>query len=132
MDKKAKGKVAEMAVSAKLMKMGWKILVPLCENTRYDLAAEKNGKFAKVQVKYVTPRMGKLDINCKSSNNWSILPYSTKEIDVLAVYNSDNHDVYFIPSANLNNSTIKLRVAPTKNKQHKGIKFARDFKKLVL
>jgi hypothetical protein len=132
MDKKAKGKIAELMISAKLMEMGWKISNPLCENTRYDLLAEKNGKFVRVQVKYVTPSKGVLDVNCKSSNNWSILRYTTKDIDILAVYDAMSRNIYFIPASKLNISAIKLRIEPTKNQQQKLIRLAQDFEKLVV
>lgn len=132
MQKKTKGKIAELVVSTKFMEMGWRVLNPLCEDTRYDLVAEKNGKFIRIQVKYVTPNNGVLDVNCKSSNNWSILSYTSKEIDILAAYDSLNHDIYFVPVSQLNTSAIKLRIKPTKNKQQKRIRLARDFKKLVV
>jgi len=132
MHKKTKGQIAELMVSVKLMEMGWKVLKPLSENSRYDLVAEKDGKFIRTQVKYVTPTRGILDINCKSSNNWSILRYTPKEIDVLAVFNPISREIYFIPVSKLNISTIKLRIEPAKNNQQKRIRFANDFKKLDL
>ena len=73
MHKKTKGSIAELAVAAELVKEGWHILVPYGENTRYDLVAEKDGRFVRIQVKYVTPKDGKLYVNCCSSNNWSVL-----------------------------------------------------------
>ena len=132
MHSKTKGKIAELIVSARLMELGWTVLNPLCENTRYDMAAEKDGKFIRVQVKYVTPNKGALHINCKSSNNWSILTYTSKEIDVLAVFDSIEHKIYFIPVSKLNTSSLKLRIKPTKNRQQKKINFARDFETLTI
>ena len=132
MHKKTKGKIAELMVSAKLLEMEWKILTPLGENNRYDLVAEKDGNFIRIQVKYVTPTSGVLDVNCKSSNNWSVLRYTPDEIDVLAVFDSINRNIYFVPVTKLNSSTIKLRIEPTKNRQKKKIRFAQDFEKLVL
>ena len=131
MDTKNKGKIAELMVSARLMELGWTILNPLCDYARYDIVAEKNGKFVRIQVKYVTPNKGTLYINCKSSNNWSILTYTPEEIDMLAVFDSINHKIYFIPSLKLNTSSLRLRLKPTKNKQRKKINFARDFETLT-
>ena len=132
MHTKNKGKIAELVVSARLMELGWTILNPLCENTRYDIVAEKNGKFRRVQVKYVTPNRGILSVNCKSSNNWSILKYTPEEIDILAVFDSTNHKTYFIPATKMNTSSIKLRLAPTKNRQKKRINLARDFQTFAI
>ena len=132
MHTKTKGKIAEMMISAKLMGLGWKVLFPLGENSRYDLVAEKGGKFIRIQVKYVTPTKGLLDINCKSSNNWSILRYTPKEIDFIAAYDSVSHKIYFIPVSRLNASSMKLRIKPTKNNQQKRIKYAKDFERLLI
>jgi hypothetical protein len=127
MHKKTKGSIAEMVVASSLMKMGWNILFPFGENCRYDLAAEKDGRFSRVQVKYVTPKDGTLIVNCKSSNNWSVDKYTSKEIDFIAAYNPEGGNVYFIPSSKLNSSCIRLRIAPTKNKQTANVRNAAEF-----
>ena len=132
MHTKTKGKIAEMMISAKLMELGWKVLLPFGENNRYDLVAEKEGKFIRIQVKYVTPTKGILDINCKSSNNWSILRYTPNEIDFIAVFDSVNHNIYFISVSKLNLSSIKLRLDPPKNNQRRKIKYAKDFENLLV
>ena len=90
---KTKGYIAEMYVAACLIEDGWKVLMPVGENNRYDLVAERGGKFIRIQVKYVTPKGGALEVNCRSSNNWSVLHYTAEEIDVIAVFNSDNKSI---------------------------------------
>lgn len=127
MHKKTKGSIAEMEIASKLLKNGWNVLFPFGENNRYDLVAEKDGKFTRVQVKYVTPKNGTLDVGCKSSNNWSVDKYTADQVDFIAVYNSENRDVYFVPSSKFNSSSIKLRVEKTKNNQKIGVKQANDF-----
>lgn len=130
MHKKTKGSIAEMAVSLHLMEMGWNILFPFDENNRYDLVIEKEGKFARIQVKYVTPKNGVLNVNCRSSNNWSVLKYTAKEIDLIAAYDSINKSIYFIPVRNVNNSVFKIRINQAKNNQKIGIHPAKDFLKI--
>jgi len=132
MHSKDKGKIAELMVSARLIELGWTVLNPLTENCRYDVAAEKNGKFLRIQVKFVTPSRGVLHVNCKSSNNWSILKYTPDEIDILAVYDPRNYKTYFIPSSKLNSSSIKLRIVPSKNQQKKRINTAKNFEALAI
>lgn len=127
MHKKTKGSIAEMVVAAKLMEKEWKVLFPFGENCRYDLVAEKDGKFVRVQVKYVTPRNGALDVGCKSSNNWNVDKYTAEQVDFIAVYDSQNKDVYFVPSSKFNSSSIILRLSKTKNNQRVGIKKAENF-----
>jgi hypothetical protein len=110
-----------------LIEDGWHVLFPIGENSRYDLIAEQKGKFLRVQVKYVTPKKGVLDVNCRSSNNWSVLHYTPEEIDVLAVYDSVNKEIYYIPVSKINYSLFKLRIEPAKNNQKSKINLAKDF-----
>jgi hypothetical protein len=127
MHKKTKGAIAEMAVAAKLLKAGWNVLFPFGENSRYDLAGEKNGKFIKVQVKYVSPSKGVLRVNCKSSNNWTVDKYTSKDIDFIAAYDPCSSNIYFIPPSKFNSSAIVLRLSPARNKQRASINEAKDF-----
>ena len=119
--------MAELTVAAKLANDGWRVLLPYGENTRYDLVAEKNGRFIRIQVKYVTPKEGKLYVNCCSSNNWSVLPYTAKEIDAIAAYNASDQSVYYVPVANIRKKAMVLRLDPTKNNQKMKVRFAKDF-----
>ncbi len=131
MDKKTKGGIAELAVAARMMQEGWAVSFPFGERLRYDLVAEKNGIFIRVQVKYSTPKNGALRLNCYSSNNWSILKYSKKDIDVLAAYNPTDGKVYFVPSGELNDGQVNLRVEKTRNNQIKDVRFAVDYEVLT-
>ena len=87
MHKKTKGAIAEAAVATHLLSHGWNVLFPFGENHRYDLVAERNSRFIKIQVKYVTPKNGGLEVNCKSSNNWSVNKYTARQVDFIAAYN---------------------------------------------
>jgi Holliday junction resolvase len=130
LQKKTKGDIAELSVAKKLLENGWQILIPYGENHRYDLVAEKKHKFVRIQVKYTTPKNGVLNINCRSSNNWSVLHYDSTEIDIIAAYNPINNDIYFIPISEINHSLFKIRISPTKNNQKLKIHLAKDFKEL--
>ncbi len=127
MHKKTKGSIAELAVAGRLMEDGWHVLFPYGENMRYDLAAERDGGFLRIQVKYVTPKDGALKVNCRSSNNWSVLHYSARDIDMIAVYNPDTQRIYFVPVKKIRKSAMVLRLAPTKNKQKANIRYADSF-----
>ena len=127
MHKKRKGSIAELAVATRLMKEEWHVLIPYGENTRYDLVAERDGKFVRIQVKYVTPKNGVLHVNCRSSNNWSILPYTAKEIDAIAIYESRTEAVYFVPIGSMRKSAMVLRLDPTRNRQKARVRFAKEF-----
>ena len=130
MHKKTKGSVAELAVALRLMKEGWQVLIPYGENTRYDLVVERDGRFLRVQIKYVTPKDGVLRVNCRSSNNWSVFQYTSEDIDVIAAYDAQSEQSYFVPVAQLRKGAIRLRPLPPKNHQTHQVRFAREFGEL--
>ncbi|OGI30600.1 MAG: hypothetical protein A2271_00870 [Candidatus Moranbacteria bacterium RIFOXYA12_FULL_35_19] len=124
---KTKGYIAEIYVTARLIEDGWRVLNPIGENNRYDLVAERSGKFIRIQVKYATPKNGALNINCRSSNNWSVLHYSPKDIDVIAAFNPKDKSIYYIPSDKINKTLFNIRIKPTKNNQKSKINLSKDF-----
>ena len=117
MHKKTKGSVAELIVAARFMEQGYEVLFPYGENARYDLVAHKKGSFIRVQVKFVTPRKGAIQIGCRSSNNWSVKSYTSDEIDMLAAYSPIDGSVYLLPIGEINRQTVSLRLEPAKNNQ---------------
>ena len=117
---KQKGDIAEAFVAFLLKQNGFNVLIPWGEDNRYDIVSEKNGVFKRIQVKYITPRNGVLDLVFRSSNNYNIIHYSRNDIDIIAVYDPDSNKVYFIPFSSFRNKKCcKLRLLPTKNKQKK-------------
>lgn len=125
---KQKGEIAEAFVTFLLKQEGFNVLIPWGEDLRYDLVAEKRGVFKRIQVKYVTPNNGVLEIPIRSSNNYNIIHYSPKDIDIIAAYSSKNNKAYFIPLKGIKNKRVcKLRLTPTKNKQKKFIVMASKY-----
>lgn len=119
--------MGQLLVAAKLIEEGWHIAFPYGENLKYDLIAEKEGVFKRIQVKAVTPKNGALRINCRSSNNWSVVAYKPEDFEVLAAVDLKSRKVYFIPSDRIGKNLINLRLIPAKNSQRKGINYADDF-----
>lgn len=127
MHKKTKGAIAEFHVCADLMSRGWRVLLPYGENNRYDIVAERDNKFLRIQVKYVTPKSGALYVNCRSSNNWSVLPYTADQIDMMAVFNARDREVYYVPVDQMRKGAMQLRLDPPKNNQSAKIRYAKTF-----
>jgi Holliday junction resolvase-like predicted endonuclease len=127
MHKKTKGSIAELAVAQRLMKEGFAISFPFGENQRYDLIAERNGRFWRIQVKYSTPKNETLRVNCRSSNNWSVKKYTSDEIDLIAIYDGHGGEVYFVECSDFKDNMLTLRLQPTKNNQEKLIHHAGEF-----
>src|SRR3989338_10767362 len=126
MHTKLKGDIGELMVATELLRAGWHISFPYGENLKYDILAEKEGVFKRVQVKAVTPRNGVLRVNCRSSNNWSVLHYKPEDFEILAVADLKNHKVYFISSGRVTRNLINLRISPPKNGQRKKVNLAED------
>ncbi|HAS85142.1 MAG TPA: hypothetical protein DCS23_03705 [Candidatus Yonathbacteria bacterium] len=127
LSKKKKGDVAELAVAAHCVKNGYQVLFPYGEDSRYDFVIERGGMFKRIQVKYVTPKDGALEVSCRSSNNWSVRAYSIDEIDIIGVYDSVSEEVYFIDAKIIGKRSIKLRLSKSKNNQLKGVRLAEDY-----
>jgi hypothetical protein len=122
---KQKGDIAEAFVTYLLKQNGFNVLVPWGEDNRYDLVTEKKGVFKRIQVKYATPQDGVLEVRVRSCNNYKIIHYSPKDIDIIAVYSPKQSKVYFIPLNGIRNRSIcKLRLVPTKNHQKKYVVLA--------
>jgi Holliday junction resolvase-like predicted endonuclease len=125
---KQKGDIAEAYVMYLLKQRGFNVLVPWGEDNRYDLVTEKKGVFKRIQVKYVTPKNGVLEVAIRSSNNYNIIHYSPEDIDIIAAYSPIDNKVYFIPLKTIKNKSIcKLRINPAKNKQKKHVIMASQF-----
>ncbi len=131
MDKKTKGSIAELRVSSDLMEKGWNVLIPFGENNRYDLVVERDGRFVRIQVKYVTPKNGAMEVNCRSSNNWSVRPYTCDEIDFIAAYNPEDQAVYYVPISKIRKKSMKLRLEPSRNGQKLYVRYAKEFAELI-
>jgi len=125
---KQKGDIAEAFVTYLLKQNGFNVLVPWGEDNRYDLVTEKNGVFKRIQVKYATPKNGTVEVRIRSCNNYNIIHYSPKDIDIIAVYSPKVNKVYFIPLNGITNKSMcKLRLEPAKNKQNKFIVMASQY-----
>lgn len=125
---KQKGDTAEAFITYLLKKNGFNVLVPWGEDNRYDLVTEKNGVFKRIQVKYATPQDGVIEVRVRSCNNYNILHYSPKDIDVIAAYSPIENKVYFVPLSGIKNKSVcKLRLRPTKNKQKRFVVMASKY-----
>lgn len=63
-DTKSIGDTSEFIVMVALARMGYRIVIPYGENHRYDIVIEREGAFARVQVKTGRLRHGAIIFNC--------------------------------------------------------------------
>tara|TARA_R110002020_G_scaffold111306_3_gene256927 strand:- start:3249 stop:3686 length:438 start_codon:yes stop_codon:yes gene_type:complete len=91
------GSVAELAVAAKLVSLGYSVSIPF-NCTPYDLIADKGGKLSKVQVKTATlSKYG--SYRCSLTHGYSRKKkYLQGDCDVIvlfAPYSNDFDDIYY-------------------------------------
>jgi PD-(D/E)XK endonuclease len=127
------GDRSTLAVMLALAGAGYSILLPFGENTRYDLAIEKDGRLFRVQCK--TGRLHNGTVLFKTASTYSHHPRPAVamrsyhgEIDYFGVYCPGNGAVYLIPfEAAPNRSSAALRVEPSRNGQKKRIRDAAEY-----
>lgn len=130
----AKGTAAELAVAADLATRGFTVCLPFGVVPRWDLIFTRDGtSFERVEVKYVTPRKGVLAVKCYSLSNVTgkqveSRPYSQDDVDWIAAYNSETNECFYIPSSELVDGKLSLRIEPTKNNQQQGVRWASEYR----
>jgi len=131
---KAVGDLTCAIVLARLLAMFDAVLLPFGENQRYDLVAEKNGAFLRVQCKTGRLRNGVIKFPCCSINYEHPTPrkgfYARDyrgSADLFGVYCPENDAVYLVPVYEVGRKEGCLRVDPTKNHQSERIRWAIDF-----
>lgn len=101
------GTVSELAVMLEYARRGYTINIPTSP-ARYDFIAEKKGRSVKVQVKHGSTFNGERELL-----GYSKTPYKKEDVDVVAMYDSNEEKVYFIPTDHVEGMTsIRLRTEP--------------------
>jgi len=131
MNTKEVGEIAVLAVAKKLAERGIKVAFPLGDSARYDLLLELNGRFARVQVKSSQNKKGVLQVRLwnKSTKRGEVVKknYLPGQVEALIAYNRSNDSIYILSPTMLRQREVTLRLEPTRNKQTKGILWARDY-----
>lgn len=122
-----KGKITEIEILSKIMKLGYSVSIPFGDKDRYDQVWDINGKMLRIQVKTASPideEISAIKFKCTSVSNGKSHTYTKDEIDYFATY--WNGEVYLIPIEECSVEK-KLRFLPPKNGQTKGINWAKDY-----
>lgn len=126
----AKGNIAETLVLHELTKRGFNVSIPFGDY-RYDLIAEKNGRFSRIQVKYVgkLTKRSTIPVVLHSIARKGRIQYKENEIDFIAVYCQPLENFYIIPFNEVNGKTaVNLRVISAGNNQTANIIHSSKFK----
>ena len=125
------GEITEQQVALEFLKQGILLSKPLVQSSRYDFIADVNNHLYKIQVKtchfkedsYIEFATSTSHTNTQGTLN---LSYSEDDVDFFATFYENQ--CYLIPFKSCGKRAQRLRFAPTKNGQTKGILFAKDFK----
>lgn len=124
------GEITEQQVALEFLKLGYLVSKPLVQSSKYDFIVDINHKLYKIQVKtgtlkedaYIDFATSTSHTNTKGTIN---LTYSQDDVDFFAtMYNGE---CYLVPIQDCGKRAQRLRIAPTKNGQTQGIKFAKDY-----
>jgi hypothetical protein len=119
---------------------GYAVSLPYGDGSPYDLVIDDGATLQRVECKTARlARDGAITVWMRSNNGrWSKTstwpPYRlyAGRADLLAAYCPETDKVYLITSEHLSKCVLRLRVSPTANKQHKGIRWAQDFEMSAL
>jgi hypothetical protein len=125
------GDLAELEVTIALVRAGRRVLRPLSSGCRYDLVVEEgDGRFIRVQCKSGVLRGGRITFRTYSMN--ASRPGRTYhgEVDAFGVYCPETREAYLVPMAAIEtcSTMASLRVTPSENGQHSGVRLASDFR----
>lgn len=125
---KAIGEVSEGIVLAELLKRGIPVLLPFGNNQRYDLVAEEDGAFVRIQVKTAWYANGCVAFKTNSVNAFTGARRTyAGEADVFMVYSPQMGQVYRMPVADCGTSETRLRVEPVRGGSKSNIRWAKDY-----
>jgi hypothetical protein len=126
-----KGLIAETAVIHECAKLGVPVSQPLGDE-RYDLVLDLGERMLRVQCKWAAKQGDVIVIRCRTCRRGRQglihRSYRAGEIDAIAAYSPDTDRCYLLPAElSVECAAVALRLAPTKNNQAAGIRWAQDF-----
>ncbi len=136
--KKQLGELAQAHVIAKFLEIGYNVLAPYGDSSRYDLVIEDTeGRFWRVQVKTAWVEGGNegyikfatTSLRSRSTNGrvtYSRASYQG-QVDYFAVYSHELRKVYLLPANEVSQTRMHLRLAPSKNNQQHRVHWAADY-----
>ena len=121
-------------IAADLIRRGYRIAIPYGEDWDFDLILCRDGRLERVQCKYARSDGAVIIARAASQSLTNgkvkaIKRYTAEMIDWLAVYDVTTDLCYYVPAAELGSGMrmFSLRLAPTRNGQHRRVRFARDY-----
>jgi hypothetical protein len=129
---KEKGDLGVVCAVADMVRKGFIVLNPMTEHAPFDLVAYDHERFYRVQVKYRAVVNGTIRLPFTSSwadrHGTHTLHMDKGSVDVVCIYCPDTDRCYYIDPRQ-HRRAVTLRLAPTRNRQAKGVLLADQFLK---
>lgn len=124
----ATGNATDAAVLSALARLEVTVLVPFGDGEAFDLVAYLgDGLFLRIQCKTARQREDVMLFNARTTDHGrGRVPYSGLA-DVFGVHAPWLNAVYLVPVRDTTPYVHTLRLAPTRNNQQRGIRYAEDF-----
>ncbi len=122
------GARSELAVATGLLKAGYDVYTPwFCGHSRVDLVISK-GAATPMRLQVKTARLGEgcLDFAACSNTGGNPLDYRG-QVDAFGVFSPHLNSVYLVPIDDVPSRLCRLRLAPARNNQAVGIRWAADY-----
>lgn len=127
-----RGTLGEIAVCKELIKLGYSVFVEFGSHSKVDLIVLDEEFCAyKIQIKATKSKNNIVGVysikNCLNPKYNSI--YTTKQVDIFAVYVCDLYLVFYVTAKELlkNGKISKFRLSESKNGQKKFVRYVQDY-----
>ena len=132
MNSKTKGQLSEARALYEFQKYHIPVCIPWGDNERYDMIAEFDGKFNRIQIKTSNEEEnGSVCCWARSSTNHTTnkkLSSYEGEVDYFVFVNQTYDLLALVPIEELKGQkSIRLRLNPPANGQIKGIRYFKDY-----
>ena len=127
-----KGAIAEAAITAAAVELGFVVLRPLVEGRRYDLIIDTGPELLRVQCKWAPRRGDVVSVHlstCRHTPHGYVRStYSADEIDGIGVYCQELKRCYYLPIEDVaGRRGFQLRLKPAANNQRLAINWAAQY-----
>ena len=127
---KTKGDIAVLCCAADLARKGFLVLWPCTEHAPFDLVAYREGRFIRVQVRYVCARRGRIQVTFTNSYGDASGSHKRRldrrHVDLVCAYCPDTETCYYIKLVEKAESAT-LRIGKTANGQTARIRWAEKY-----
>jgi hypothetical protein len=130
------GEVSRTQVIAALTLQGKRVLVPLADFQRYDLAIDDGGRLLRIQCKTGRLSQGAIhfhpcSIDSRSKQGGCVRKGYQGEVDLFGVFCPEVKKCYLVPVEEAPITGCYLRIDPPKNGQKTGIRWAATYEILT-